>query len=147
MAELIRRDPRRDAGRLRTELDRLFEDALRAWPLGTREDLYPTVDIYEGDGKYEAHVDLPGIDPEDVEINVTGNQVTVRGEMKEEDEKTEGNVYWKERYSGQFARSFELPVAIESDNVEAVYEDGVLKIDLPKADEERPKSIKVKRGK
>ncbi len=147
MAELIRRDPRREAGRLRTELDRLFDDALRSWPLGAREELYPTIDIYENEEKYEAHVDLPGIDPEDVEINVTGNQVTIRGEMQKEDEKTEGNVYWKERYSGQFARGFELPVALQSENVEAVYEDGVLKIDLPKAEEKRPKAIKVKRGK
>ena len=148
MTELIRRDPARDVGRLRSEMDRLLEDALKAWPFNAREEGYPRIDIYSDENKYEVLADLPGVNSDDVEINVTANQVSIRGEVKKEDERQDGHAYWMERYNGQFVRSFELPTPIQSEKVEANFEDGVLKIELPKAEEARPKSIKVnKKGK
>ncbi len=147
MTELIRREPSREVGRLRSELDRLLEDAIRTWPFTGKEGGYPNVDIYSEEDKYVVLADLPGVDSDDVEVNVSANQVTINGEIRREEEKEEGNAYWMERYSGQFSRSFELPTPIQSDKVDAAFEDGVLRIDLPKAEEARPKSIKVRKDK
>ncbi len=146
MTELVRRKPTQELGGLRSEMDKFFADAfLRGWPFASRQgEGYPPIDIYAEEEKFVLVADLPGYNSDDVEINVTSNQITISGQTKTENEARDANTYWKERYSGSFSRSFELPIPVQSNKVEASFSDGVLKIEMPKADDARPRSIKIK---
>ena len=148
MTELIRRSKEQESGGLRSELDRFFADTfMRGLPFaGSQgERGYPAIDIYSDENKFVLVADLPGYSSDDVEINVTSNQITLSGKTKSETEKQEDTFYWKERYSGSFSRSFELPIPVQSGKVEASFEDGVLKVEMPKADDARPRTVKIKK--
>jgi len=128
--------------------DSLFENALEPWfretePFGD-ERFVPAVDIKETDDKYLIEAELPGIKKEDVHIEVKDGVLTLRGERKHEEEKSEGNYTRIERAYGQFQRSFTLPVNVEEDKISASYKDGVLAIELPKGEKAKPKQIEVK---
>lgn len=86
----------------------------------------------------------PGFKPEDVDISITGDTITIKGERKEEQEIKEDNYLYKERRNGTFTRSVLIPVKVKSDKAEAVFENGVLTLTLPKAEEVKPRQIKVK---
>ncbi len=145
MTDLIRRNQSNEVGRLRSDIDRVFADAFfRNLPFSRGEAGYPAVDIYSDEEKYVVEADLPGYKSDDIEINVSNNSITITGNAKEEKKEKRGKVFWQERHIGQFARSFELPVPIQSGKVEAEFEDGILKVSLPKADDARPHSIKIK---
>jgi HSP20 family protein len=100
--------------------------------------------MYETDDAVVVKAAIPGVDPKDVEINVTGDTLTIRGEIRKEEEVKEENYLRRERYYGSFCRSFLLPTRVVADDAEAVFENGVLTLTLPKAEEVKPKSIKVK---
>jgi HSP20 family protein len=87
---------------------------------------------------------LPGVKPEQVDISITGDTITIKGEHKEEEEVKEEDYFRKERRYGAFGRSIQIPVSVQSDKAEAVFENGILTLTLPKAEEIRPKQIKVK---
>jgi HSP20 family protein len=131
---------------LRDAMDRLFEDSFvrapRLWPrLGEWElpmDLYQTAD------KVVLKATIPGFKPEEVDISITDDTLTIKGEHKEEKEVKEENYLYRERRDGTFSRSILIPVKVKSDKAEAVFEDGVLTLTLPKAEEVKPKQIKVK---
>jgi HSP20 family protein len=103
----------------------------------------PDFDISETDGEVILKADLPGVDPKDVEISLTGNTVTVRGEKKEETEEKGENVYKMERRYGGFCRAFALPSDVEEDKVEAAYKNGVLTVKLPKTESSKRKTIRI----
>jgi len=87
---------------------------------------------------------LPGFKPEEVDISITGDTLTIKGAHNEEQEVKEENYFYKERNYGTFSRSILIPVPVKSDKAEAVFEDGVLTLTLPKIEEVKPKQIKVK---
>jgi HSP20 family protein len=87
---------------------------------------------------------LPGLEAKDVNVSISGDLLTITGEKKREKEEKDEHHHYIERYTGTFQRSFRLPVAIQSDKVEASFKKGVLKITLPKAEEARKKAIEIK---
>jgi HSP20 family protein len=101
------------------------------------------VDMYETDAGLVVKASVPGIEPKDVDITVTGNVLTIRGEFEEEEGVERGSYYRRERGSGEFQRSLVLPDGINSGGAEASFKHGVLTLRLPKAEEARPKQIKV----
>ena len=103
----------------------------------------PAVDIYETPDRVVMKAELPGLTREDIEINVRDNTLSLRGERKFEKEVTEENYLRIERAHGSFQRSFTLPATIQQDKIRAVFKDGVLELSLPKAEEARPKQIKI----
>ena len=104
----------------------------------------PSDDISETDGSVMVKVDLPGLDPKDIDIDITGDTLTLRGEKKTEEEKKEERYYCRERYYGSFQRSFRLSAGVQSDKVEAKFKNGILTIDIPKSEESKQKKIEIK---
>jgi HSP20 family protein len=147
---LMRWDPLREMMSLREAMNRLFEDSFGRSPEGARWEAggaFPVpIDMYETEDQVILSAALPGIKPEDVDIRITGNTLTIRGEAKSEEESQQGNVYVQERRYGAFRRSITLPPNIDSEQVEATFEDGVLKLTMPKSAETKPKQIEVKAG-
>ncbi len=147
MTQLTRWEPFRDLISLREAMDRLFEDSVvrpRGGALAPRVTGSLAVDMYETDEDVVVKASVPGVDPDDLDISVTGDTLTIRGESKAEEHVEEENYVYRERRYGAFSRSIAIPTSVEADNAEADFEDGVLTLRLPKAEEAKPKAIKVK---
>jgi HSP20 family protein len=147
MTSLTRFEPFRDLISLREAMDRLFEESFvrpRGGMLAPMEGAALAVDMYETDEDVVVETALPGIDPDDVDVSITRNTLTIKGETKAEEEVEEGNYIYRERRFGAYSRSLTLPVAVEADKAEAEYENGVLTLRLPKVEEAKPKAIQVK---
>jgi HSP20 family protein len=114
---------------------RLEEQNLTTWA--------PAVDIYEGENELVVQADLPDVKPEDLDIRVENNILTIRGERKFEKQADEKNYLRVERAYGSFARSFSLASTVNSEAIKADYKDGVLTLSIPKREEAKPKQIKV----
>lgn len=146
MADMIRWEPSGGLTSLRQAMDRLFEDAFihpsRLLPEIIGQE--PALDVYQTDKDIVIKASLPGVKPEEVEVSVTGDMLTIKGEHKEESEEKKANYFRKELRYGNFQRSVELPFPVKSDKAEASYENGVLTITLPKVEEVKPKQIKIK---
>ncbi|MCX7840464.1 MAG: Hsp20/alpha crystallin family protein [Anaerolineae bacterium] len=147
MTSLIRWDPFREAMSLRNAIDRLFEESFVSprfgWlaPLGAAD---VAIDMYETKDQVVVKAALPGIKPEQTEVTITGNTLTIRGEAKEEKEIKEENYICRERRMGAFSRSIALPDGLKTDKAEATFENGVLTLTIPKAEEKKAKTIKIK---
>ena len=143
---IVRWEPFREITSLRDAMDRLFEDSFVRVPrlrstTGTWE---LPVDMHQTDNALVVKASLPGFKPEEVDVSITDGTLNIKGEHKEENEVKEDNYFYKERRYGTFNRSLPIPVKVKSDKAEAVFEDGVLTLTLPKAEEVKPKQIKVK---
>jgi HSP20 family protein len=132
---------------LRQAMDKLFEDsfvrpsrALAA--LG--EVAAPALDVYQTPSEVVVKATLPGLKPEDVSIDITGETLTIKGENKAEEEIKKEDYLYQERRYGAFSRSVVLSSGLKSDKAEATMENGVLTLTIPKAEEVKPKAIKVK---
>jgi len=145
MTLLARWRPMRGFLDIREELDRLFDDLMSTSELGypAAGTWSPRVDVSETDDEIIVSAELPGIDREDIKVNVEDNVLTFSGEKKQEKETKKRNYHRIERSYGSFHRSFTLPTKIESDRVKATFKDGVLTIHLPKADEAKTRQIPV----
>lgn len=145
---MIRWEPFRDMMSLRNAMDRLFEDSYvhssRFWPELGKGELSLDLDMYQTDKDVVIKATIPGVKPEEIDISLTGDVLTIKGEHKEEQEVKEQDYFHKERRYGAFSRSIQIPVSVKSDKADAVFENGVLTLTLPKAKEEKPKQIKVK---
>lgn len=146
MSKIIRWQPVNDLVSLRDAMDRLFEDSwvsARAWnmPANWSE---PTLDVYETPDQVVVKAAIPGFKPEDVEITLTGNMLSLTGRLQEESETKDKNYLRRETRSGSFSRTIELPAGLQTDKAEANFEHGMLTVKLPKAEEVKPKTIKVK---
>jgi len=136
--------------RVTQEMDRLFESlAPSSLPLFPALELsritFPALNIWEEGDEVYAEAELPGVRREDIEVSATKNWLSIKGRRDlHHDEKNNVMVLRKERASGTFERSVELPFEIETDKVSAVFKDGVLKITMPKAKEARRRLIKIK---
>lgn len=154
---VVPREPMSDWGpfalmrRMREDMDRLMGEFLpMRWPdLGAWEvsAWAPRADLYETDTEVVVKAELPGVDPKDIEITTTAEAVTVRGEMKKEEEETKGGVHRAERRYGSFSRRFALPAGVEADKAKAAYKSGILEVRFPKTEKARGVKIKVEEGK
>ncbi len=147
--ELIRRQ--KDKGLLsdlfdiRDQFNRMFDTPLQNFLSSEeRPGLFaPEVDITGTDNEITITADLPGIDVNDVKIDVRDNVLTISGERKEESEKKEKNCYRSERFFGSFQRSFALPDGLDQEKVKAAYKNGVLTVTIPKSEKVKPKQISI----
>jgi len=147
MSQLTRWEPFRDLISLREAMDRLFEESVvrpSSGELARRAGATLAVDMYETDEAVVVKSATPGVDPEDIDISITGDTLTIKGETKVDEEVEEENYVYRERRYGAFARSLTIPVPIQADEAEAEFEDGILTLTLPKAEEVKPKAIEVK---
>ena len=127
---------------VRRELDRLFDrygngETLSAWA--------PTVDVKETGDEIVVHAELPGLNPEDVNVSVQNGVLTISGEKRDEREEGKGDTSYHvvERRYGRFERSFSLPSTVSPTNVKANFQNGVLTVTLPKSEEAKPRRIEV----
>jgi HSP20 family protein len=143
---IVRWEPFQNLVAPQRELDRFFREAFspvfgegevstRTWA--------PPVDIYENGDSLVLKAELPGVNPDDVEIRVEDNTLYLKGERKFEKEVKEQNYHRVERSYGTFTRTFSLPNSVDADKVGATYKDGVLTLTMPKKEEAKPKTIKI----
>ena len=147
MANLMRWDPLHESMTLRDAFDRMFDEAFITprWLMPFRESLFDVValDVIENDDNLVIKASVPGFKPEEIDISVTDNLLTIKGETKAEKKEEKPNYLLRERRYGMVHRSLRLPVAVEADKSQAEFEHGVLTLTLPKADAIKAKHIKV----
>ena len=149
MTVLTRWEPFREFSTLQDRMNRLFRESFndpgRDESL-TTSNFAPAVDVYEDEHNLVLKLEIPGMNEEDLKVSLENNTLTVTGERKFEKEEKEENYRRIERQYGSFTRTFTLPQTVDSENVSATYDKGVLKISLPKKAEAKPKQIKVQVG-
>ena len=147
MANLTRWDPFREMMSMRGSMDRLldrfFEEPLSEWQT---TDWGLPLDLSEDEDEFVVKASVPGINPDDLEITLSGDTLTIKGEIQKEEERQEERYHLRERRYGRFTRSISLPTSVESDKIEADYSKGVLTLHLPKTEEVKPKRIPVRSG-
>ena len=145
---LVRWNPWREMDTLSNRINRFFHDS--SFPVmrfDEDSDFFnwkPVVDIYDHDDKIVLKAELPGVDKKDIHVDFKDRVLTLTGERSHEDELKEENYHKKERSYGKFSRSFVLPEGLDASKIEAEYKDGVLKIEIPKPEEKKPRKITVK---
>ena len=135
----------------RSEIDQLFDQffsdpfgfGLRGLSEGWTGTWVPTLDVSESEDEVTIRAEVPGVDPEDLDISVSGDFLTLSGEKKEETEEREQSFYRSERRFGQFRRQVALPSFVDKENVSAEYKNGILVISLKKTAEAKPRRIPV----
>lgn len=148
MTNLTRYNPLGEALSLRQAMDRLFEDSFVS-PLSWRTVAganWPAIDIHETPDEVVMTAALPGIKPEDVEITMVGQTLSMRGEFKADESIEQGRHLVQERRYGTFHRQIELPVRVQGDRAEASFENGLLTLHIPKAEEVKPRQIQIQAG-
>ncbi|WP_338018853.1 Hsp20/alpha crystallin family protein [Halorhodospira halochloris] len=149
---MMRYDPLNTLRQLQTDLDRIFSAGSQGM-LGTPSEngesasnWMPAVDIAEDDKAYHVHVDLPGVDAENIDVAMDNGMLTIKGYR--EDNKSEDGPNWKrvERVRGTFFRRFTLPENVDADNIQARCRNGVLEVAVPKREEQPGKRIKVEQA-
>lgn len=147
MNALTRWDPVREIQSMRDVMERFFDEpfmeAPRLWSR-TLESFTPALDVVEDDEAYVVKASVPGVDPEAIEVTLTENVLTIKGETKSEEEKNEANYHVRERRYGRFSRSIALPTPVDAEQIEATQEHGILTLRLPKSEAVKPKRIEIK---
>ena len=144
MSNLTRWEPVREMMTLREAMDRLFDDAFtRPLSLSGVSGM-PAIDMYQTNDDVVVKASLPGLKAEDVDITVTGETLTLRGEFKQETEEKESSYHIREQRYGSFERSVLLPTDVKAEKAKADFENGILTITMPIAEEVKPKSIMIK---
>ena len=142
---------------LRREVDHLFDEFTSSLPFGRRkfdpesfrlfprfhDVTMPAVDVVEEDRRFEITAELPGLSEKDIEVSMSDQSLTIKGEKKQEKEEKKKDFYLSERYYGAFRRTFSLPEGVDSDKIDATFKDGILTINLPKTAAARKKEKKV----
>ena len=150
MANITRFDPLGEMVSLRHAMDRLFEDSFvspMSWKtIGNGEGVTPPLDVHETDDHLVVTASLPGIRPDDVEITLVGQTLTLRGEFKADEQVEREQYLYRERRYGTFNRTLQLPVRVEGDKAEASFTDGLLTLRIPKAEEVKPRQIRISAG-
>jgi HSP20 family protein len=143
---LVRWDPFRDLVSIQDELNRLFGrtfGGVEPMRPGASGSWMPSMDLYETQDKIVAKLDLPGIDPGDVEVSVEGSTLSVSGKREFVTETDEENYHRVERRYGSFTRAITLPQTADTEKVVATFDKGVLTVEVPKVEEAKPKKIRV----
>jgi HSP20 family protein len=145
---LTRWNPMRELDTMRTMMDRLFDDSFMGPELrrdrASRWDL--ALDVAENEEQFIIKASVPGVAPDDVDITLSDNVLTIRGEVADDNEITGDRYHLRERRYGQFIRSVTLPTAVDGDNVSATCENGILTLHVPKAEEVKPRRIAIQNG-
>lgn len=141
-------DPWKDFGSLQERINRIFDDTIRTLYPTDGEELEkgtwaPAVDIYETNDSFVVSADLPGLNKDEIQIDLKDNTLTLKGEKKFEEKVSKDNYIRVERAYGSFVRSFTLPQNVDPEKIKAKYKEGVLEITIPKKEEAKPKQIKV----
>jgi len=141
-------DPWKDFGSLQERINRMFDDTIRTLHPTDGEELEkgtwaPAVDIYETNDSFVVSADLPGLNKDEIQIDLKDNTLTLKGEKKFEEKVSKDNYIRVERAYGSFVRSFTLPQNVDPEKIKAKYKEGVLEITIPKKEEAKPKQIKV----
>jgi len=145
MSNLIRWEPAREMMTLRDAMDRLFDDAFtRPLRLNDGPMSMLAVDMYQTDNEVVVKAAIPGVKVDEVQINVTGEVLTIKGETKEKEDVKEKAYHLREQRWGMFERTLALPTDVVADKAKAEFENGILTITLPKAEEVKPKTITIK---
>ena len=149
MKDLIRWKKGEDWGltQMRREMDRLFDRFFEALPfrgLAETGGWTPSVDVSETEKEIIVRAELPGMDPKEIDISLSGNVLTIKGERKHEREEKKENFHLVERGYGSFSRTLQLPAEVRADKIKATYKDGVLNVSMPKTAPEAVKKIVVK---
>jgi HSP20 family protein len=149
MFELIRRNPYRELGNFEREADRFFRDFFGRWPWteeGAVAAFEPSVNVSEDDHNVIVEAQVPGLKKDEIQLHLTSDRLTLRGETKHESEKKDGNYHLKEMRHGSFERSIRLPSEVTADKAQAELKDGVLRVTLPKTEtaKQRVRRIEVK---
>ena len=147
---LQRWEPFREMESLRDAIDRLFRESFvrpsaMLLPAGQVQGAF-SLDLADTPENFVVRASLPGIKPEDVQVTVQGNTLTIQGERKADEERYGQNWLLREQQFGSFQRSLTLPTPVNADQAQAHYENGILTLTLPKAEEARPKQIQIKGG-
>lgn len=144
MTRIIRWNPYREMNHLINAMDRRVDSRYLSPRHLAPQNWAVAVDVSESEDEYLIKASLPGINPEDLDINIESNVLSIKGEYKEEEEHEDRQYHMRERRSGNFCRSFSLPNSVNTEAIEATYEAGVLTLSLPKAEEAKPQRIDVK---
>ncbi len=142
---IISWDPFNEIKDIQDSINKLFDDNIIKKRSRSSEEAYwlPVVDIAETKDSYKIEAELPGIPKKDIDISVSGNLLTIKGEKQQEKEDKDKNYYRKERISGIFQRQLVLPQDVQADKIKANYKDGLLEITIPKVEEKKSKKIIV----
>lgn len=143
---LARFDPWREMDTMRREIERLFDESLfrREFPFLDKEVAAMPLDIYEEGNQIMVKASIPGLKPEDIKVEVRGDVLRIHGEAKKEEEKQERNYHLREHRYTRFERSVVLPSEVQTDKAEAVFENGMLILTLPKTEVAKAKAIPIK---
>lgn len=139
---LTRWDPYREMMTVRRAMDRLIENSLSEESTGGPE-WGLALDVVEDENGYQVKASVPGVQPEDIDVTYNKGMLTIKGQVKDESESTQGEYHLRERRFGSFSRSISLPATVKAEEIQASYKDGVLTLALPKAEEVKPKKIAI----
>jgi len=144
MANLIRWDPLREVSEVRSLMDRAFDDFFSRSPITFDGIGSIDINLLQTDDDVIVKASIPGVKPEDINISISGDTLTLRGEVKEDQEYKDANYHMREMRQGSFSRTMTLPVKVDSDKAKAEFENGILCLTMPKAEEVKPKTITIK---
>jgi HSP20 family protein len=145
MTRLVRWEPFREMMSIRDMMDRFIEDSFDVRrPTDRNGWITPAVDMYQTDNDVVVKATLPGFKPEEIQISVTGDTLTLKGETAAEKEVKEATYHLQERRFGSFSRQVTLPSSVIADRAKADFDNGVLTLTLPKSEEVKPKTITIK---
>ncbi len=139
-------NPFRELARIEQELNKVFNELVptrTASEVSQVQGWTPRVDVYEKDNKIVIEAEIPGAKKEDIEVKIRDNAVVIKGEVKKEEEKKEENYYRSERFYGVFERVIPLPAEVKAEEAKASFENGILKLEIPKATAEKEVKIEV----
>jgi len=140
--------PLKELEDMRRDMDRLFDEFTkparrrRIWPKSEGL-VIPSIDLYDRKTEIVAKIELPGVRREDIDLTITKDTLTLKGEIKKDDDVQEEDYYTSERMIGSFSRTIALPFEVESEKAQATMNNGLLEIVMPKREEARPKEIKI----
>jgi len=147
MMNLVRWNPRREMSMLHDRYSRFFDDPFfRIARMDEDANLghwNPAVDLYEKDDRLVIKAELPGVDKNDIKVELKDRVLTLSGERTYDNEVKEENYYRKERSYGKFQRAFTLPADVDSDKITAEFKDGVLRVEVPKPEEKKAKQVTI----
>jgi HSP20 family protein len=147
MARIVPWSPFREMVDMQRRLDRIFDDMGRNLPESeawTEAGNWLALDVHENDDAFVVETDLPGMSPENINVSLHDNMLTISAESKQEEKRDSQNKLISERRYGSFHRSIRLPNSVDADRVEANFENGVLRLSLPKSEAAKPRQIEVK---
>lgn len=149
---MVKWSPIKELEDMRRDMERIFDEIFeprrrrRWWPAGEQAVIVPNVDMYDRKTEIVLKAELPGVEKEGIDLTITKDSLTLKGEIKKEEEVSEEDYYSRERTYGSFSRTITLPVEVDSENAKAAFKNGILEIVLPKKEEAKPKEIKVNIG-